>query len=365
MGFVTPDTVETSLPIIAVPANPLSGPYTSLSLSADGLVMAIGVRNIDPGTGVESGGVFAYDLSGGVWIQRGGAIFSVDPAWGASSSDNFGASVSISADGNAVAVNSFVYVDAIGVGHSQYVFDWTGSAWVQRGGQIYTTNIDLVSSSGSSLSSGRSTISISDDKNTIAVASGDAWFSGPGTVGAVLLYDWNGSAWVQRADVVINAPQVSNKLFAWGAHLSGDKQKLTVLGQQSTVGWTIYSFVLSGGVFVYDGTPYLIPGTDNLSVFADLASSVSDDHTVAFIGNNGTAKDIYRMERSGGSWSMALDADLSGRSADFSMAASSDLSTLAIYDYTASAPTVLVYSNGVVISLPALFWTAFSGQREI
>ncbi len=92
----------------------------ALSLSADGLVVAIGaLYNDDNGT--SSGHVRVYENQGGSWVQIGNDID------GEAAGDHSGISVSLSADGLVVASG--------GVGHVR-VYKNQGGSWVQVGNDI-------------------------------------------------------------------------------------------------------------------------------------------------------------------------------------------------------------------------------------
>jgi len=78
-------------------ANDKSG--TSVSLSSDGSILAIGA-NYNDGNGENSGHVRVYEWNGASWIQRG---IDID---GEATSDQSGYSVSLSSDGTIVAIGS-------------------------------------------------------------------------------------------------------------------------------------------------------------------------------------------------------------------------------------------------------------------
>ena len=72
---------------------------TSVTLSADGNTMAIGAINND-GTGIDAGHVRVYSWSGTAWVQKG---LDID---GEATGDLSGISVALSADGNTVAIGA-------------------------------------------------------------------------------------------------------------------------------------------------------------------------------------------------------------------------------------------------------------------
>jgi len=117
---------------------------TSVSLSSDGARLAIGEPWNDStptiqGGGTNAGQVRLYDLTGGAWVQLGSGIL------GESANDNFGSSVSLSADGTHVAAGAIHNISPSTMGASDTghvrVYRWptwdpTAVAWVQSGQDI-------------------------------------------------------------------------------------------------------------------------------------------------------------------------------------------------------------------------------------
>jgi hypothetical protein len=82
----------------------------SVSLSADGTIVAIGARSNTGVNGISSGQVrvYKYDTVNNTWSQRGGDID------GEKANDNSGQSVSLSADGTIVAIGAYLNDGTIG-----------------------------------------------------------------------------------------------------------------------------------------------------------------------------------------------------------------------------------------------------------
>jgi hypothetical protein len=102
----------------------------SVSLSADGTILAIGAPYND-GNGSNSGHVRVWAWNGTAWVQLGQDIN------GEAASDNSGWSVSLSADGTILAIGA-PYNDgnsSLDIGHVR-VWAWNGTAWVQLGQDI-------------------------------------------------------------------------------------------------------------------------------------------------------------------------------------------------------------------------------------
>ena len=128
---------------------------TSVSLSSDGSVVAIGATGND-GNGSNSGHVRVYIWNSGAntWIQRGSDID------GEGAGDDSGSSVSLSSDGSVVAIGA-AYNDGNGTtsGHVR-VYSWNGSIWIQRGSDIDGEAASDLSGSSVSLSSDGSVVAI-------------------------------------------------------------------------------------------------------------------------------------------------------------------------------------------------------------
>ena len=103
-------------------ANDYSG--SNLSLSADGSTVAIGATD-NSGNGSYSGHVRIYQNTGGTWTQIGADIDG-EAAW-----DRSGSAVSLSSDGSIVAIGAF-FNDGNGPesGHVR-VYQNTGGTWTQ------------------------------------------------------------------------------------------------------------------------------------------------------------------------------------------------------------------------------------------
>ena len=139
-------------------ANDYSG--ASVSLSSDGTVLAIGAYNND-GNGSNSGHVRVYEWDGSsAWQQKGTDID------GEAAGDNFGGSVSLSSDGLVLAIGATQNDGANGAdsGHVR-VYEWDGSSWVQKGTDIDGEAADDYSGGSVSLSSDGTVLAIGATKN--------------------------------------------------------------------------------------------------------------------------------------------------------------------------------------------------------
>ena len=156
----------------------------SVSLSSDGNTVAIGAEANDGG-GNMSGHVRVFQYDGNNWNQLGQDID------GEAAGDHSGWSVSTNGDGTIVAIGA-PSNDGNGSnsGHVR-VYNWDGSSWVQLGNDIDGEATSDRSGSSVSLSSDGSRVAIGAEKN--------AWINGCTnnscgvSAGHVRVYEWDGS----------------------------------------------------------------------------------------------------------------------------------------------------------------------------
>ena len=216
----------------------------SVSLSADGNIVAIGA-NHNNDNGQYSGHVRVHSWDGTTWVQKGNDID------GEAIDDNSGKSVSLSSDGNTVAIGA-QRNDGIGgdnVGHVR-VYAWGGFDWVQKGIDIDgEENLDL---SGFS-------VSIDALGNTLAIgAPGNNWTGDPilGNCGHLRIYSWNGSAWVQKGIDIDGFP---DDQLGWTVSISSDGN--TVTGGAQGNGDNFFNYKGYAKVYTWNGSVWAQTGT--------------------------------------------------------------------------------------------------------
>ena len=121
--------VQVGTDIDSESAGDLMGARRTLSLSSDGLRLAVGARRDDE-TGTDAGHARVFDWNGTAWVQVGTDID------GEAAGDEFGNSVALSPDGSRLAVGG-IFNDAGGsnAGHAR-VFEYIGGSWTQIGADL-------------------------------------------------------------------------------------------------------------------------------------------------------------------------------------------------------------------------------------
>jgi hypothetical protein len=185
-----------------------AGDYSgfSVNLSSSGNTIAIGAP-INGGNGSQSGHVRVYDWDGSSWTQRG---VDID---GEASLDRSGSVVSLSADGNIVAIGAASSPGGAARGQVK-IYSWNGSAWIQRGADI--------DGEAAGDSSGGS-VSLNNDGNIVAIGARNANFS---VSGHVRIYSWSGSAWTQLGSDIDG--EGINDYSGASVSLSGDGTRVAI-----------------------------------------------------------------------------------------------------------------------------------------
>lgn len=178
----------------------------AVSISDDGDLIAVGAI-LASGTSTNCGKVKAYSWNGTSWIAKGANLF------GESDSDRFGFSLSLNSDGTVLAVGA-IWNDgaATKAGHAR-IFEWSGSNWSQKGADIDGDALD--DNAGWS-------IDISDDGNRVAVGARDfnATYGSSADCGQVKVHSWDGSGWNQVGDDMIG--ETDTDYFGHSVAISGD-----------------------------------------------------------------------------------------------------------------------------------------------
>jgi len=271
----------------------------SVSLSADGNIVAVGAPNEDgASTGINgdqtdtsansSGAVYIFARSGDTWQEQAYIKSS-----NSEERDQFGWSVSLSADGSTLAASAINEQSAAtGTFASQddnslddagavYLFTRTGDSWKQH---AYIKSMNTYENDRFGIS-----LSLSADGNTLAVKSNR--FSGTTVIegsGAIHLLSRNNGAWQHKK--TITARDVNSEWYNSTVTLSGDGNTLGV------------------------GSPYDVSG----------ATGLNGDSTDTSAQSSGAA---FVFKRTNGDWSLHAYLKASNTDAGDSFGAAVSLSS--------------------------------------
>ncbi|MAR18045.1 MAG: hypothetical protein CML44_01580, partial [Rhodobacteraceae bacterium] len=293
----------------------------SLSLSSDGNIVAIGAL-YNNGNGVSSGHTRIYIYNDTSWIQLGQDID------GESSYDYSGWSVSLSSDGGTVAIGA--YGDDGNGSNSGHVrvYSYDGSSWNQLGQDIDGEAIGDNSGYSVSLSSDGGIVAIGAHLNDGSSVSS----------GHTRVYVYNGTSWTQLGQDLDG--ESSYDYSGWSVSLSADGLTLAICGYLND-GNSFNSGHVR--IYSYDGSSWNqlgddIDGEASYDYSGYSVSLSSDGGTVAIgapfnDGNGVDAGHVRVYSYDGSSWNQ-LGGDIDGESAadqsGYSVSLSSDGWTVAI-----------------------------------
>ncbi len=153
----------------------------SVDISPDGTVVVAGSPKADSG-GADSGQVRIFDWTSDTWQVRS--------TFDGEAGEELGTAVALSDDALVLAIAAPRF--AGGAGRIQ-VHEWTGSAWIRRGG-------DLIGAPGDELGA----VALDHDGDTLVVGNGADTTTGP-AAGSVTIYDWDNGSWAVRGDPLYGA----------------------------------------------------------------------------------------------------------------------------------------------------------------
>ena len=292
------------------------GALSSIAMSEDGNTVSIA----DFGAESTAGQVRVYSWNGSAWVQKG--IDLVGEAVGDAVS-----SLSMSSDGDTIVMGAS-YNDGNGTdaGHAR-VYDWNGSAWVQRG-------LDIDGQSPADYS-GQS-VSISDDGNTMILSSPGNNSNGNDS-GYVRVYSWSGSAWTamgypilgDAAEDQVNSVSISadGKTIALGA--TGHDANGSDSGQVRIYTW-------SGTAWIQRGADIYGEAAADMSGYSLALSDAGDTVAIGAPGNDGNGSNsghVRVYDWNGTAWAQRggdLDGEASGDSSGSSLSIDAIGSSLVI-----------------------------------
>lgn len=254
----------------------------SVALSADGQRVAVGAINavvspygLSNYTPTKRGAVRVYDLVGANWVLAGATIGG-PPAGNNSQS---GYSVSLSSDGNRLAIGAPFQIHNRSQARGQVrVYDWGGSAWSQVGLDI---DEPLSDTSGFGWS-----VSLSNNGSRLAIGVTSPY-------GSARVFLLTSGVWVQFGDNIAANSEDDSAGFA--TVISGDGNRIAVGAPYNDLAATN-----SGRVLVYDLTSEAA-ATFSVGAFSSDGSEIlyqwqrSDDGGVTFNDIAGATSSTYAL----------------------------------------------------------------------
>jgi hypothetical protein len=248
----------------------------ALSLSADGNIVAIGAI-FDDSAGSDSGHIKIYKYDGSAWVQLGGDID------GSNSGDRLGVRILLSSDGLTLAAGA--YYSSTQKGHME-IWNYNGTSWVQKGSNIAgDRNYDWFGYF----------VSLSADGNTVAGGAplNDGAANNLSAIGQVKIYYWNSSSltWIQKGSAIYGA--AAGDRCGWTLELSANGDILAIGSYNNNSGMgEVRVYYWTGSTWTQRGAD--IPGDafgDNFGIDV----SLNADGNVLAIGAQDTDSTGYAV----------------------------------------------------------------------
>lgn len=255
---------------------------TSVALSADGNTLISGGR-FDNGS---VGAAWVFTRSGGVWTQQGSKLVGS----GAVGAGEQGLSVALSADGNTAMVGA--YFDDGGRG-AAWVFTRSGGVWSQQGAK-------LVGSGDVGGATQGGAVALSADGSTALVGGS---FDDGGR-GAAWVYTRSGGVWSQQGPKLVGTGATGNPRRGASVDLSGDGNTAVIGGPNDGVAGAAWVFTRAGGTWSQQGAKLVGSGAVG-SALQGRSVQVSADGNIAVVGGLGDDSNsgaVWAFARRGGTW---------------------------------------------------------------
>lgn len=257
--------------------NSLQGGDVGLSLEADASTLAVG----GPQDNSNAGAVWIFTMSSGVWTQQGAKLVASDGVLG----PQFGYSVALSADGNTLAVGG--PQDNNGTG-AAWIFTRTNATWTQVGSKLVSANTTINASFGVS-------VAISAKADTVVVGA----YNDTGGVGAVWTFFQTGPGiWLQLLPKLVATGAIGSAWQGYFVSLSADGYTLAVSAPQDNgVIGALFVFTYStaaGGAWIQQAK--LVPSDHTGAATFSFNNQLSaDGNTIAIGGptNNANAGAVW------------------------------------------------------------------------
>lgn len=301
-NFTTKDTLPTVEQAKLLAGDPATSDYfgASVSLSANGNTALVSAYRKDGPAGSNQGAVYVLIRTGSAWAQQA-KLLANDPA----SYDRFGAEISLSSDGNTALVGALMKNGPAG--------NYQGAAYVfTRSGSVWTQQAKLLANDPSASDQFGVGLSLSPDGSTALI--GAYVKNGPTNIsqqGAAYVFTRSGSVWTQQAKLLASDPAESD-FFSYSVALSSDGNTALIgawhkVGVAGTQQGAAYVFTRSGSVWTQQAK--LLAGDPAQNDAFGWSVSLSSDGNTALIGayskytsytGEGAA---YVFTRSGAVWS--------------------------------------------------------------
>lgn len=262
-----------------------------VDISADGSTIAVGAPLDDTTGGTNSGSVAIYTRSGEAWSLQQRIL-------GTAASQQFGRSLSLSASGDMLLIGT----TRSSASACAQVYTRTNAVW--------TKQANLLPANSTSGLFGQY-VNLSSDGSIAIVASPSDTVSGFSSAGSVIIFTRSGTSWTEVQTISSASPSANANFGASGVTISGDKQYIAVCDMYATANSVanagkvhIYSNIVGSWTLQASITP---SDTSELQFGSSIAFNY--DGSMIVVGrsaNYGTLRGAsYVFKRVGTSWNQS------------------------------------------------------------
>jgi hypothetical protein len=257
---------------------------TSVAISADGNTAVIG----GPTDNAGAGAVWLFTRTGSTWTQQGTKLVGS----GAVGAAQRGTSVSVSADGNTIAIG--------GPGDNSYagatwIFTRNGTVWAQQGSKLVGTGAIGAARQGCS-------VSLSSDSKTLM----SGGYNDSNRKGAVWVFTQSGGVWTQQGAKLVGSGATSDAYQGFTVSLSADGNTAAIGGPNDNIQkGAVWIFTRSSGVWSQQGNKLIGTGSVGTARQGSSVALSANGNTLVEggYGDNGNKGAMWIYTRTGSTWS--------------------------------------------------------------
>jgi len=241
----------------------------SVALSSDGNTAVVG----GSGDSGNTGAIWVFSRTGGVWTQQGQKLVGSGAASGAYQ----GSSISLSSDGNTLVEGGWGDVNMGSVTGAIWVFTRANGVWSQQGAKLVGSG----SVANYPVYQGYS-VAISSDGTTIA----DGAEADDTCKGAIWIFTRSGNLWTQQGAKLVGTVSVGESCQGTSIAISSDGNTVIEGGSQDdSLKGAVWVFTRSGNVWTQQGQKLV--GSDFVGGPVQGSSvAISSDGNAAIVGGN-------------------------------------------------------------------------------
>jgi hypothetical protein len=262
----------------------------SVSLSKDGNTLAVGGPLDDD----QKGATWIFTRSGMTWTQQGAKLVGSD----ATGEAKQGSSVSLSEDGNTLAVGGPDDDNSKG---ATWIFTRSGTMWTQQGVKLVGTEASETERQGFS-------VSLSEDGNTLAVGGPDD----DNSKGATWIFTRSGMTWTQQGVKLVGSGASGQQILQGSSvSLSKDGNTLAVGGRgDDNFKGATWIYTRSGMTWTQQGVKLVGSGASGQQILQGSSVSLSEDGNTLAVGgpfDDNSKGATWIFTRSGTMWTQQGD----------------------------------------------------------